>query len=55
VGPVVRAVGHVVPQAGAMDASVNLVHHHGGPAAVLREVAVLALFAIVLGGLALRA
>jgi len=55
VGPVVRAVGHVVPQAWAMDAFVNLIYHHAGLVAVLPEVGALALFAAVLGALALRA
>jgi len=55
VGPVVRAVGHVVPQAWAMDAFVKLIYDHVGLAAVLPEVGVLALFAAVLVALALRA
>jgi linearmycin/streptolysin S transport system permease protein len=55
VGPVVRAVGHVVPQAWAMDAFVKLVYDHDGLVAVLPEVGVLALFAVLLGALALRA
>ena len=55
VGPVVRAVGHVVPQAWAMDAFVKLVYHHAGLASVLPEIGALTLFAIVLGSLALRA
>jgi ABC-2 type transport system permease protein len=54
VGPVVRAVGHLVPQAWAMDAFVKLIYHHAGLAAVLPEVAALAVFAVVLGALALR-
>jgi len=55
VGPVVRAVGHVVPQAWAMDAFVKLIYDHVGVLAVLPEIAVLALFAALLGGLAVRA
>jgi ABC-2 type transport system permease protein len=55
VGPAVRAVGHVVPQAWAMDAFVKLIYHHAGLAAVLPEVGALAVFAAVLGALALRA
>jgi ABC-2 type transport system permease protein len=55
VAPVVRAVGHVVPQAWAMDAFVQLIYHHAGLAAVLPDVAALALFAVVLGAVALRA
>lgn len=55
VGPVVRAVGHVVPQAWAMDAFVKLVYDHVGLIAVLPEIGVLAAFAAVLLALALRA
>jgi linearmycin/streptolysin S transport system permease protein len=55
VGPAVRAVGHVVPQAWAMDAFVKLIYDHAGLVAVLPEIGVLALFAAVLGALALRA
>ena len=55
VGPVVRAVGHVVPQAWAMDAFVKLIYDHAGLTSVLPEVGVLALFAAVLVTLALRA
>ena len=50
VGPVVRGVGHLVPQAWAMDAFVKLIYDHDGLTAVLPEVGVLALFAAVLGG-----
>ncbi len=55
VGPVVRGVGHVVPQAWAMDAFVKLIYDHAGLTAVLPEVGVLALFAAGLVALALRA
>jgi ABC-2 type transport system permease protein len=55
VGPVVRGVGHVVPQAWAMDAFVKLIYDHVGLTAVLPEIGVLAIFAAVLVGLALRA
>ena len=55
VGPVVRGIGHVVPQAWAMDAFVKLIDDHEGLTAVLPEVAVLAVFATVLVALALRA
>jgi ABC-2 type transport system permease protein len=55
VGPVVRGVGHVVPQAWAMDAFVKLIDDHEGLTAVLPEVSVLAVFATVLVALALRA
>ena len=55
VGPVVRGVGHAVPQAWAMDAFVKLIYDHDGLTAVLPEIGVLALFAAVLCALALRA
>jgi ABC-2 type transport system permease protein len=55
VGPAVRAVGHVVPQAWAMDAFVKLIYNHVGFAAVLPEIGALAAFAVVLGALAVRA
>ena len=55
VGPVVRGVGHVVPQARAMDAFVKLIEDHDGLMEVLPEVAVLALFATLLVTLAVRA
>jgi ABC-2 type transport system permease protein len=55
VGPVVRGVGHVVPQAWAMDAFIKLIYDHEGLAAVLPEIGVLALFAAALCALALRA
>jgi ABC-2 type transport system permease protein len=55
VGPAVRAVGHVVPQAWAMDAFVKLIYNHGSLASVLPEIGVLALFAAALGALAVRA
>ncbi len=48
VGPVVRGVGHVVPQAWAMDAFVKLIYDHDGLTAVLPEIGVLAVFAAVL-------
>jgi hypothetical protein len=51
----VRGVGHAVPQAWAMDALVKLVYDHVGVAAVLPEIEVLAIFATVLVGLAVRA
>jgi ABC-2 type transport system permease protein len=55
VGPAVRAVGHVVPQAWAMDAFVKLIYNHVGFTAVLPEIGALAAFAVVLGALAVRA
>ena len=55
VAPAVRAIGHVVPQAWAMDAFVKLIYDHEGLGAVLPEIGVLALFAAVLSALALRA
>jgi ABC-2 type transport system permease protein len=54
VGSAVRTIGHVVPQAWAMDAFVKLIYHHVGFAAVLPELAALAVFAVVLCGLAAR-
>jgi len=50
----VRTVGHGVPQAWAMDAFVRLIYHHAGFAAVLPEIGVLSVFAVVLCGLAAR-
>lgn len=55
VGPAIRAAGHAVPQAWAMDAFVKLVYGHDGFSAVLPEIGALAVFAAVLVGLALRA
>ena len=55
VAPVVRDVGHVVPQAWAMDAFIKLIYDHDGLAAVLPEIGVLAVFAALLCALALRA
>jgi ABC-2 type transport system permease protein len=55
VGSTVRMVGHLVPQAWAMDAFVKLIYDHVGFAAVLPEIAALAVFAAVLCGLAWRA
>jgi ABC-2 type transport system permease protein len=54
VGTTVRAVGHVVPQAWAMDAFIRLIYHHAGFITVLPEIGALAVFAIVLCGLAVR-
>jgi ABC-type multidrug transport system permease subunit len=48
-------VGHVVPQAWAMDAFVKLIYDHAGLTAVLPDIGVLALFAAGLCALALRA
>jgi ABC-2 type transport system permease protein len=48
VGPLMRAVGHVAPQAWAMDAFVRLVFGHSGIAGILPDVGVLAAFAVVL-------
>ena len=50
----VRAVGHVVPQAWAMDAFIRLIYHHAGFIRVLPEIGALAVFAVVLCGLAVR-
>jgi ABC-2 type transport system permease protein len=54
VGAPIRAVGHLVPQAWAMDAFVKLIYDHAGFVAILPEAAVLAVFAAVLVGLAVR-
>jgi ABC-2 type transport system permease protein len=48
VGPVVRTVGHLVPQAWAMDAFVKLIYNDVGLVAVLPEIGALAVFAAVL-------
>jgi ABC-2 type transport system permease protein len=55
VAPAIRAVGHAVPQAWAMDAFVNLIYNHVGLTTVLPQIGALAVFAVVLGALALRA
>jgi ABC-2 type transport system permease protein len=55
VGSAIRTVGHAVPQAWAMDAFIKLVYHNASFIQVLPEIGVLALFGIVLSGLALRA
>jgi ABC-2 type transport system permease protein len=52
VGSAVRAVGHVVPQAWAMDAFIKLIYHGAGFLAVLPEIGALAAFAVVLTTLA---
>lgn len=55
VGSAIRVVGHAVPQAWAMDAFVKMIYSHDGFTAVLPEIGALAVFAAVLGVLALRA
>jgi ABC-2 type transport system permease protein len=52
VGSTVRAVGHLVPQAWAMDAFVKMIYHGAGLVAVLPQIGALAVFAVVLTGLA---
>jgi ABC-2 type transport system permease protein len=52
VGSTVRAVGHLVPQAWAMDAFIKMIYHGAGLAAVLPDIGALAVFAAVLTGLA---
>jgi ABC-2 type transport system permease protein len=52
VGPLMRTVGHIAPQAWAMDAFVHLVFDHSGILGILPDVGVLALFALALVGLA---
>ncbi|HEY8527896.1 MAG TPA: ABC transporter permease [Acidimicrobiales bacterium] len=54
VPPAMRAAGHLVPQAWAMDAWIGLVFDGEGLAGVLPQVAVLAAFAVVLGVVAAR-
>jgi ABC-2 type transport system permease protein len=48
----VRAVGHATPQAWAMDAFIRLIYDHDGLGTVLPEIGALAVFAVVLCGLA---
>ena len=52
VGSTVRAVGHLVPQAWAMDAFIKMIYHGAGLVAVLPDIGALAVFAAVLTGLA---
>lgn len=52
VSPTMRAIGHLTPQAWAMDAWVELIFYGGNLADIGRELAVLAGFAVVLLGLA---
>ncbi len=52
VGPLMRTVGHVAPQAWAMDAFVKLIFDHSGIVGVLPDIGVLALFAIALVSIA---
>jgi ABC-2 type transport system permease protein len=52
VGPLMRTVGHIGPQAWAMDAFVRLVFNHSGIVGILPDVGVLALFAVGLVGIA---
>jgi ABC-2 type transport system permease protein len=54
VPPAMRAIGHVTPQAWAMDGWIELVFDGEGVAAIVPELAVLAGFAVVLGLLAAR-
>jgi ABC-2 type transport system permease protein len=54
VPPVMRTVGHAVPQAWAMDAWIALVFDGAGLGDVAGDLAVLAGFAVVLGLLARR-
>jgi ABC-2 type transport system permease protein len=52
VSTTVKNVGHVVPQAWAMDAFVKLISDHDGFSQTLPEVGALAAFAVVLSALA---
>jgi ABC-2 type transport system permease protein len=54
VGSVMRQIGHLVPQAWAMDAFIRLIYDHDGFVAVLPEIGALAVFAVVLTALAAR-
>jgi ABC-2 type transport system permease protein len=54
VGSTVREVGHLTPQAWAMDGFIKLIYHHGGFTSVLPEIGALAVFALLLSALALR-
>jgi ABC-2 type transport system permease protein len=52
VGPLMRNVGHISPQAWAMDGFVRLIFGHSGIVGVLPDVGVLALFAVALVAIA---
>ena len=52
VSTTVKDVGHIVPQAWAMDAFVKLISNHASFGDTLPEIGVLALFAVVLSALA---
>jgi ABC-2 type transport system permease protein len=52
VSPTVNHVGHVVPQAWAMDAFVKMISGHVGFAGTLPQIGALAVFAVVLSALA---
>jgi len=54
VPPVMRAIGHVAPQAWAMDAWIALIFDREGVGGIAVELAVLAAFAVVLGLFARR-
>lgn len=55
VSPAMRAIGHLTPQAWAMDAWNLIINDGAGLAGIATEMAVLTGFAVVLGGLALWA
>jgi len=46
VSPAMRAIGHVTPQAWAVDAWTNLLSSHGTIMTIWRQLAILALFAL---------
>jgi ABC-2 type transport system permease protein len=52
VGPLMRSVGHVAPQAWAMDGFVRLIFGHSGIVGVLPDIGVLALLALALVAIA---
>ena len=54
VGPLMRSVGHVAPQAWAMDGFVRLIFGHSGIVGILPDVGVLALFALALVAIATK-
>ena len=52
VSTTVKNVGHIVPQAWAMDAFVKLISDHASFSETLPEIGALAVFAVVLSALA---
>jgi ABC-2 type transport system permease protein len=54
VPPIMQTIGHVTPQAWAMDAWIELIFDGAGVGGILVELTVLAVFALVLGVVAAR-